>query len=75
MVTQLDFFENKTELDLLKDEIKEIKEMSHNVRRGLYKRHSELSKLYLELKEENDQLKIMFLDKFPQKVPDIMVKE
>jgi hypothetical protein len=54
---QLELFENNTEVELLKKEIRDIRDRSENVRRGLFARHNELAKLYMEQKEEIDQLK------------------
>jgi hypothetical protein len=54
---QLKLFEETSELDMLRAELAEVKARSENVRRGLFARHNELSKLYIELKEELDGLK------------------
>ncbi len=75
MSVQLDLFQEKSEVDLLREELKEVRSRSENVRRGLFARHNELAKLYCIQKEEFDEFKRMFLDKYPQKAPDIMVKD
>jgi hypothetical protein len=56
-IIQLDFFENNDcEIVKLKQEFAAIKESTNKVRRGLFARHGELSKLYLEL---NDRLSVL----------------
>jgi hypothetical protein len=54
---QLKLFEETTEIDILKAELADVKARSENVRRGLFARHSELSRLYIELKEELESVK------------------
>jgi len=52
MLLQLDFFQTEqTELDCIKSEIRLVKESSEKVRRGIFARHGELAKKYLELHE------------------------
>lgn len=46
---QLDFFEEKTEMDLLRDEVKLLSESNTKVRKSLFARHGELAKMYLDL--------------------------
>lgn len=46
---QLDLFQEYSEEDHLRNEVKKIRESSEKVRRGIFARHNELSKLYLEL--------------------------
>ncbi len=57
-------FIEKTETDYLREEMAEVRinsdkalAMADNVRKGIFKRHTELSKLYLEQREEIDLLK------------------
>lgn len=56
MLLQLDLFEEKTDQELILDEIKFVKESSDKVRKSLFARHAELSKKYIEL---NDRLEII----------------
>lgn len=44
------------ELQSLKDEVKTLKESQDKVRRGMFARHNELAKMYLELKNEHELL-------------------
>lgn len=53
---QLDLFQENDEL--LRYEIKQIEKTCENVRKGLFARHNELCKKYLELREENEILRI-----------------
>ena len=54
---QLDFFTpEKTEIEFIKDHVKEVKESSKKVRKGLFARHSELARKYIEL---HDRLQIL----------------
>lgn len=55
MMIQLDFLEErKKEVDPieLQLQIEKVKESSDKVRKGLFARHNELAKMYLEMKEE-----------------------
>lgn len=66
MEIQLDLFEDenfeqKTEIEILKQDIKAIEEMSHNVRKGLFKRHNDLIKEIIKLSEEMAQLRQMMI--------------
>ena len=56
MSAQLDIFE-ETDISSLKEEMKKVKETSDNVRKGLFARHNELAKMFLEQKKEIDYLK------------------
>jgi hypothetical protein len=58
---QLDLFEPYDEFDSLKQEIKELRKSQDNVRKGLFARHNQLSKLYIELKEENEKIRSLLL--------------
>lgn len=60
---QLDFFQELSEVDLLKQEIAEVKTRGDNIRKGLFARHNELAKLYIELKERCDMLEYKLLKK------------
>ena len=57
MAVQLDLFQEFSETDLLRKELADVKQRSENVRRGIFARHTELCKLFLELKDEVDKLK------------------
>lgn len=54
---QLDLFTEEDEISLLRKEIKELSLQQERLKRALYSRHNDLSRLCLELKEENEQLK------------------
>lgn len=58
MAVQLDLFEEFSEVDLLRKELADVKQRNENVRRGIFARHTELCKLFLELKDEVDRLKL-----------------
>lgn len=46
---QLDFFQ--TDEEILNYEIRKIKESTDKVRKGIFARHNELAKMYLELSD------------------------
>jgi hypothetical protein len=46
---QLEFFEDKTEVEMLNDKIDAVQESSDKVRKSLFARHAELAKKYIEL--------------------------
>lgn len=50
-VIQLDFFEKKSEMDLLREEMEAVKVSNDKVRKSLFARHGELAKMYLEIHE------------------------
>lgn len=55
---QLDFFkEPPTEVEILREEIAEVRAANDRVRKGIFARHNELFKMYLELKEEHESWK------------------
>jgi hypothetical protein len=54
---QLDLFTEEDELSLLRKELKELSLQQGRLKRALDKRHQDLSRLCLQLKEENEQLK------------------
>tara|TARA_R110000868_G_scaffold312776_1_gene573732 strand:+ start:231 stop:410 length:180 start_codon:yes stop_codon:yes gene_type:complete len=58
MAVQLDLFEELSDVDILRKELADVKQRNENVRRGIFARHTELSKLFLELKDEVDKLKL-----------------
>ncbi len=51
---QLDFFPEDQEIKELKKTITEVKVSSDKVRRGLFARHGELSKMYIDLANRLD---------------------
>jgi hypothetical protein len=53
---QLDLFQKDDE-SFLRYEIQQIEKTCENVRKGIFARHNELCKKYLELKEENEMIK------------------
>jgi hypothetical protein len=64
---QSDLFEKDDELAILKRELYEVKERAENARKGLFARHNELIKLYMQLKDEMDHMKAIQANK-PNKV-------
>jgi len=48
---QLDFFQSHDELDILRDEIKFVKESNDKVRKGMFARHNELAKMMMNISE------------------------
>ncbi len=54
---QLDLFTEEDEMSLLRKELKELSLQQERLKRALYARHHDLSRLCLQLKEENEQLK------------------
>ena len=63
---QLKLFEETSEIDMLRAELAEVKARSENVRRGLFARHGELAKLYVELKDELDEIKRIQVQRRPE---------
>lgn len=56
---QLDFFEPEPQaIDFVKADLEETKKSLGNVRRGVFSRHNDLAKLYLELHD-----KMILIDK------------
>ena len=54
---QLDLFIEESEVSLLRKEMKDLLIQQEKMKRMLYARHQDLSRLCLQLKEENEQLK------------------
>lgn len=50
----------RSEIDLLREDVSVLKEQTANVRRGLFARHTELCNLYLQQQKEIDALKEVF---------------
>lgn len=51
---QYDFWDDNSELGQLKRELKAVKDENTRVRKGLFARHGELAKLYLEISKRCD---------------------
>ena len=49
---QLDLFHEFNEVDILREEIRQVKESSDKVRKGIFARHGQLFKLYMELSDK-----------------------
>lgn len=60
---QIDFLQENDEISLLKRELQEVRERSENARKGLFARHNELIKLYMQLKEEVEHVKAIHAKK------------
>lgn len=56
MAIQLDLFRELSEVDILRKELEEVRSRNENVRKGIFARHNELAKLYLELSEKVEKL-------------------
>ncbi len=50
------FYLPKTEVEELEERLKKQELGSENLRKGIFKRHGELAKAYVELKAENQEL-------------------
>lgn len=59
---QLDLFSENTEVCFLKQEVEDLKKRTDNLRRGIFSRHSQLEKMYFELKDEVEKLKSVILE-------------
>lgn len=53
---QLDLFEDETVV--LQEEVRKLRESLNAVRKGLFARHNDLAKMYVELKNDMDNVKI-----------------
>jgi hypothetical protein len=56
MAIQLDLFRELSEVDILRKELEEIRSRNENVRKGIFARHNELAKLFIELSEKVEKL-------------------
>jgi len=56
MAIQLDLFRELSEVDILRKELEEVRSRNENVRKGIFARHNELAKLYIELSEKIEKL-------------------
>ena len=55
---QLDFFQPLSEIDILKEEIRQCRVSNDKVRKGMFARHNELAKMYVETKMRLDILEM-----------------
>lgn len=53
---QLDLFENLDDIGLLRKEFEEVRAEAGRVRRGIFSRHNDLSKLYLKMDERFERV-------------------
>jgi len=51
MLIQLELFDDRSEVDVLQDQVNELRKSQDKVRKSLFARHGELAKHYLELNE------------------------
>lgn len=65
---QYDLF-NCSEIDRLRQECAELRQAQSNMRRGLFARHTELSKLIAELRSELNEVKQITAKKKAELVP------
>jgi len=56
MAIQLDLFQELSEIEILRQELADVRARNENVRKGIFARHNELAKLYVELSEKLDKL-------------------
>lgn len=61
MSYQLDFFEPNDVEHYLKRDIENIQQQVNNIRRGLFARHNELAKMFLNQQQEIDRLRDMLV--------------
>ena len=54
-MNQLELF-SLNDVERLSIEVKKVKESSDNVRRGLFARHNELAKMYMDLHKKYEEL-------------------
>jgi hypothetical protein len=54
---QLLLFKHEPSIDEISNRVDEMQKSSEKVRRGIYAKHSQLNKMYIELKNEFEQLK------------------
>lgn len=57
MTVQLELFSDNTPSEIQKTEIDILRDQLGNVRRGLFARHNELAKFYMQQQAEIDELK------------------
>ena len=51
---QLDFFQEKTETDVLRDQVQDLRKSQDKLRKALFARHGELGKKYIEIHDRMD---------------------
>lgn len=59
MIVQQDFWKTskESELEAMKEELERVRKSNDKVRRGMFARHNELAKQYLEMREEFENWK------------------
>lgn len=73
IMIQLDFLQPLSEIEILREEIRQVRASNDKVRKGLFARHGELAKLYIETKNRLDILE-MHICKRPNVKPDLHEK-
>jgi len=56
MAIQLDLFQELSEIEILRQELADVRARNENVRKGIFARHNELAKLYVQLSEKVETL-------------------
>jgi len=56
MLVQLQLFESPSEIDILENQVEELRKNQDKLRKALFARHGELAKKYLEI---HDRLEII----------------
>jgi hypothetical protein len=55
---QYELFETNDDISLLQKEMSELRVSQNNLRKGLFARHNDLSKLYMRQQDELEKLKL-----------------
>lgn len=58
MSIQLDFFQEKSEIEILEDRIRDLEKSQDKQRKSLFARHGELFKKYIEISDRLEILEI-----------------
>ena len=56
MLIQLELFDTRSDVDILQEEVNELKKSQDKLRKALFAKHGELAKKYLEI---HDRLEIL----------------
>lgn len=59
---QLDFFDDNSDIGLVRRDISELRKRNDSLRKGMFFRHHELEKTVFELKEEINNLKNLIIE-------------
>ena len=59
MLVQLDLFEDRSDVEILEERIRLLEKSQDKLRKGLFSRHGELAKKYIEI---HDRLNILELN-------------